>query len=182
MNWEEVFGYFSPMHQEEYNRLVSLSPNKSHIAEVGSFRGKSLCSIAPTIKKKKLQVVAVDLFDNVTYTYNEGNVLDHKTGMLDDFKKNIDAFGLTPYVEVVQWSSVLSAQYFKDNFFSFVFIDAAHDYESVKEDIDAWWPKVEKGGILSGHDYGEPWPGVCKAVSGKFDIYHVKNEIWSVRK
>ena len=35
----------------------------------------------------------------------------------------------------------------------FVFIDAAHDYESVKKDILAWLPKVKKTGIIAGHDY-----------------------------
>ena len=34
-----------------------------------------------------------------------------------------------------------------------VYIDARHDYRSVAQDIDAWWPKVRPGGILAGHDY-----------------------------
>jgi glycosyltransferase involved in cell wall biosynthesis len=33
------------------------------------------------------------------------------------------------------------------------YIDADHRYESVVSDIQAWWPKVRPGGILSGHDY-----------------------------
>lgn len=44
-----------------------------------------------------------------------------------------------------------------------VFIDASHDYESVKEDLEGWWPHVLPGGLLCGHDYGL-FPGVNQAV------------------
>ncbi len=40
-----------------------------------------------------------------------------------------------------------------DETFDVVYIDARHDYRSVAEDINAWWPKVKPGGILAGHDY-----------------------------
>jgi hypothetical protein len=43
----------------------------------------------------------------------------------------------------------------------FVFIDARHDYESVKADIAMWWPKIRPGGVLCGHDYlHQSIPGV----------------------
>ncbi len=35
----------------------------------------------------------------------------------------------------------------------FVYIDARHDYESVREDLHLWADKVRPGGILAGHDY-----------------------------
>jgi hypothetical protein len=40
-----------------------------------------------------------------------------------------------------------------DGSLDFVFIDGAHDYEAVKQDITDWAPKVRPGGIVSGHDY-----------------------------
>ena len=43
-----------------------------------------------------------------------------------------------------------------------VFIDAAHTYEAVAEDIRAWLPKVRLGGVLCGDDY--PHRGVRRAV------------------
>jgi hypothetical protein len=35
----------------------------------------------------------------------------------------------------------------------FVYIDARHDYPSVLEDLEAWYPLVRPGGIIAGHDY-----------------------------
>lgn len=35
----------------------------------------------------------------------------------------------------------------------FVFIDARHDYESVRSDLEHWYEKVRPGGIIAGHDY-----------------------------
>lgn len=49
--------------------------------------------------------------------------------------------------------SVDAARFFNDGSLDLVYIDAAHDYANVTADIDAWWPKVKAGGILSGHDY-----------------------------
>jgi predicted O-methyltransferase YrrM len=48
-----------------------------------------------------------------------------------------------------------------------LFIDALHDYESVKADYNAWFPKVLPGGVIAFHDYypeGSTWPGVRKLV------------------
>lgn len=35
----------------------------------------------------------------------------------------------------------------------FVYIDARHDYDSVKEDLEIWYPRVRPHGIFAGHDY-----------------------------
>lgn len=46
-----------------------------------------------------------------------------------------------------------------------VFLDAGHDYDSVRADIDAWATRVRPGGVLCGHDYGVPgFEGVTRAV------------------
>lgn len=45
-------------------------------------------------------------------------------------------------------------------------VDAAHEYESVLEDMQLWWEVLAPGGVLVGDDI-EPevnWPGVKKAV------------------
>ena len=64
-----------------------------------------------------------------------------------------------------------AAELVPDGVLDFVFIDAQHDYASVKRDIQLWLPKVKKGGMISGHDYN-PDPnrnyGVIEAVDEIF--------------
>jgi hypothetical protein len=50
-----------------------------------------------------------------------------------------------------------------------IYIDANHAEDYVRSDVEHWWPKVRKGGVLCGHDYidGYCWEthfGVKSAV------------------
>ena len=74
-----------------------------------------------------------------------------RDNLYEVFLKNIEPVKhqINP-VKALSWDG---AAFYKDNSLDFVFIDAAHDYESVKKDINAWYPKVKKEGIIGGHDY-----------------------------
>lgn len=72
---------------------------------------------------------------------------------------------LITVMRLLRMTSESSAQLFKDNSLDFVYIDANHSYEACKQDVDLWWPKVKRGGILSGHDYLDaPMFGVKRAI------------------
>lgn len=63
---------------------------------------------------------------------------------------------LSPYLDKVVFitkSSMLASTLFQDEFFDFIYIDGNHNYDNVKQDMSLWYPKVKKGGILSGHDF-----------------------------
>lgn len=47
----------------------------------------------------------------------------------------------------------------------YVNVDCDHSYQGVKADIEAWWPKLAKGGVMSFHDYENPNYGVKQAVT-----------------
>ena len=38
----------------------------------------------------------------------------------------------------------------------FVYIDGNHSYEYVKKDIELYYPKVRRGGVIGGHDFIRP--------------------------
>ncbi len=85
--------------------------------------------------------------------------------------------------------SVYAATFLPDNYLDFVFIDGDHSFAGTLADIEAWWPKVKPGSIISGHDYGEGEDlgyGVAKAVKNFFGTggYEVLTEtfIWHVTK
>lgn len=82
--------------------------------------------------------------------------------------------------------STEAAKHFADESLDFVFIDGDHSYTGCKTDIDAWLPKVKKGGLLCGHDYHNldvPFPGVDRAVDElPFLVEKGDNFTWFVRK
>jgi len=65
--------------------------------------------------------------------------------------------------------STEAINHIEDESLDWVFIDANHQYEYIKENLEIWIPKVKQGGLVSGHDYGNPketnrnW-GITKAV------------------
>ena len=62
-----------------------------------------------------------------------------------------------------------------------VFIDADHSTDGVITDIQNWFPKIKKSGIICGHDID--WPSVKTAVNSIFDSYDVgPDNLWIVTK
>jgi len=54
---------------------------------------------------------------------------------------------------LIRTTSKYGSTMFPDEYFDFIYIDANHKYKYVKEDISCWYPKIKKGGMMSGHDY-----------------------------
>jgi hypothetical protein len=128
--------------------------------------GKSFAFLYDTLKRAgiaKPVLYAVDTFEPEC-SHHEDVIKEYGRGNLyTSFKMNMQDLGIWDHIKVVKMSSVEAAKEINHNF-CFVFIDAAHDYESVKSDLAAWWPKVTQGGIFAGHDYFQPHAGVKQAV------------------
>jgi predicted O-methyltransferase YrrM len=52
---------------------------------------------------------------------------------------------------------------FEDSYFDWIYIDTNHSYETTKEELNLYSPKIKKGGIIAGHDYIVGyWNGLVK--------------------
>ena len=56
-------------------------------------------------------------------------------------------------VQLHQGESPTMLAKFPDNYFDWVYVDAAHDYYGVRSDLAALRPKMKRGGYVAGHDY-----------------------------
>lgn len=65
----------------------------------------------------------------------------------------------------------------QDESLDFAYIDARHDYSSVREDIRDWWPKVKPGGLLAGHDYIDG-----KLPTGTYGVKSAVDEFFTERR
>ena len=91
-----------------------------------------------------------------------------------DFDIVRSKFARNEKVKIIREDSMKAANQFTDGSLDFVYIDAAHDYDSVKKDVLAWMPKVKKGGIIAGHDYDYfNTPTVRQAIDEVFGVENI---------
>jgi len=85
-------------------------------------------------------------------------------------------------VKILRGLTWRMAQHVPYNSVDLVYIDAGHAYESVKKDINAWWPIVKRGGIMAFHDFENTWDyGVQVAVrefaqAEGIEVHKIKEE------
>ncbi len=124
--------------------------------EVGVKEGVNAEDILKNLNMGKLYLV-----DIWGFFITEGVCINYE----NEYEKVLKKFENDKNVIIKKQTSLDAVKEFKDNSLDFVYIDACHQYLSVKADIKAWLPKIKKGGVLSGHDYEKDvWHGTIKAV------------------
>lgn len=146
----------------EISRQWSLGTVKA--AEIGVHTGQTSSFLLERLPF--LQMVLVDPFEFADKSYFEQHTLYEERS---DAAQAFDVFWerVRPYRNrsvIITQRSPGAASWVPDSFLHLVFIDSFHAYDEVKADIEAWLPKLQRPGILAGHDYGLFWPGVCEAV------------------
>lgn len=155
------------MRDHELDWLYRTAKGKKNIVEIGCYKGKSTTALLKGINGHGMVWSIDPMVDYGNHTFVE-------------LMANVGAY---PNFRHVRVPSSLGVRLFENKSVDMVFIDGAHDYEHVKEDITLWLPKVH--GIICGHDYGdtpgnpgEGWPGVQRAVSELLPGFGLCQSIW----
>lgn len=157
--YQQIEGWFS--FPNFYKKIVERFPNGKFV-EVGTWYGKSAAFMIVEIinSNKNIEFYCVDEWTGII-EYSPNSSVELNENFYNIFLNNLKRVD-GKFIPIKSKSNIAASK-FEDKSLDFVFIDASHDYGSVKADILAWYPKVKKGGILSGHDY-PGFEGVRKAV------------------
>jgi predicted O-methyltransferase YrrM len=143
--------------QEEAQWLFNAAsgvPDGSNLVEIGSYKGRSTCSLALACRGSNRRVFAIDPFD--------GGPDLPKADSLPEFEQNVKRCGVSGQVKPIVGVSVEVAKSWNKPI-QLLFVDGSHKYEDVLADFAGFFPHVVPGGIVAFHDVNEKWPGVLRA-------------------
>jgi len=135
--------------------------------EIGVYTGAHAESMLKHLDIKKMYLIdpyqSYDEYPESKTSWGEGLPIVEEA--LPIATKKLCVYG--PKIEWVFAKSEHAADMIPNDL-DFVYIDANHAYEYVIKDIELYWPKIKKGGVLGGHDFYNGFcdnhDGVIKAV------------------
>jgi hypothetical protein len=165
-------------HSTALTQIASFAPPEGICAEIGSWEGVSTIAIAYGLGERTLY--AVDTWagnsdeDPNHYTVGQAKQRD----VYAQFLRNIEAYG-RHFVEPKRCDWRVWAER-NTSPIAFLHLDAAHDEQSVSEQLAAFLPRLVPGGIICGDDYYAE--GVQRAVRAALPDHVSNGRIWWWRR
>jgi len=177
-HYQTIQGWFNC--PDLYSQMVERAKDGYRFVEIGCWKGQSAAYMAEEIKNsgKAIEFFCVDTWMG-TQT-EDGHQRDPAVvsgSLYETFIGNLKPF--ENLYKPLRMPSVEAAKTFEDNSLDFIYIDAGHEYEDVKADIEVWLPKLKKGGVIAGDDFNGR--GVSRAVNEQFhDVKSPNRFTWVV--
>ncbi|MGH8014377.1 MAG: class I SAM-dependent methyltransferase [Candidatus Binataceae bacterium] len=159
--------------EDDRTRLLRLLPHNAVCAEIGVLEGDFSERIIALTRPRRLHLIDPWKFEpGATYeraVYGRAHAHDqaHMDEMCERVRERFEQEIRTGAVVMHRASSLEAAGHFENEYFDFIYIDANHQYEFVRQDLETYCPKVKTGGFITGDDYGvSGWwgDGVTRAV------------------
>ena len=184
--WSEIDGWFQ--WREAQEEAAKFFPDASRFVEVGTYLGRSLCSLAEVVQLsgKQISVIGIDTCRGSgpegwrNRDYHADAVQQGGGTFAGLLHKNIMDCGFAELITLIISDSVKASSLFPDGSIDWLHLDGRHDYESVCAAIRAWLPKLRAAAWMSGDDYDDvKWPSVGRAGSDLLPDAHIwGNQQW----
>ena len=173
--------------QDILTQLIDSLPFPVIYLEVGVLRGECIVPIAKNSKNVKA-CIGVDPYQSYTDPLHGNYFVGDATAKLclDKCQENILHNEVTEKVTLIIEDSHTAKNKIPDESLGVIFIDKNFTREVVMQDIFDWWPKLKKGGYLTGHEWDSPM--VKKAVIdallqlGLNEGFTGKHNVWMIKK
>ena len=170
-----------PVHRNMFPLYCQSLGLSGPAVEVGVAAGEYAAAVLPLWHDRYVMVdrwCHVDGYDDVMNGPDEEHEIRYRQSMAVAAQHG-------ERVSVLRMDSVAAAETFADKSLAWVYLDGDHSLDGVVRDLQAWWPKVKPGGILSGHDYYDRPPfrvrtALTRFVNGPCGITHEPSPSWWV--
>lgn len=157
-------------------------PENSKILEIGGFFGRTTRAMGIS-KKSTVQITTIDPWMTYDLSYFTGDKKLHDNQCSDTARALLeysekegriegdDFFRLWKYFckdidnlnPIREYSPPVVDKEWPD--FDFIYHDGDHSYDGVRKDLEFWFPKLKKHGIMIIDDYApQEFHGLCRAV------------------
>jgi len=172
--YKDIEGRFD--FQDVYSAAVQKAPRNAIFVEIGTWQGKSAAylSVEAENSGKNIEIHCIDSF---TWLNGFDSVEELEKACRGNLK-NCSNITIHRRKSTDNPEDVLGGEYA-----DFIYIDANHSYEAVKDDIATWYPFLRVGGVMAGHDYSKRFTGLRCAVAEAFGFnYTTLYKSWVHRK
>lgn len=121
--------------------LLRALPKEAVVAEIGVDEGKFSRMINRICRPSKFHLV--DIWG--TDRFHDGKYEGVKSYFKDEIARGD--------VVITKKLSTEAANDFEDAYFDWIYIDTDHMYETTRDELCLFAPKMKSGGIIAGHDY-----------------------------
>lgn len=192
MSWQDIPGFSGFLWL--YDQAVEEAPQSGAVfVEVGVALGHSIAYLARKVidSGKDIEIWAVDPWAGHARNGEQQEALGKEPSrgdftlflrtMLEHAPEELER------IKIFRTTSDQASDLFQDYEYmvqhaDLVLIDAAHDYQSVLDDIGRWIGAIRPGGILAGDDHEPNYPGVEKACRKRLGHeYKVEGTTWWTR-
>jgi hypothetical protein len=171
-----------------YRFSVALVPSRTDLPKLLNSKGLLGCGVEIGVQTgafseflltnwKGLHLISIDPWREATDVYRDvANVSQKKQEQLyEEAVRRLGRHGARS--TIWRLTSAEAGSLVPSHSLDFAYLDARHDYESVKNDLFLWFEKIRPGGIFAGHDYfdGERPEGTFRVASAVNDFFAMRD-------